>query len=804
MTSTSLTLSLASLAICGSTLAQGFGESQKIHEWRFHLADSTTADTPPSDSQNWRDIIVPHDWSVEYPASPDKSSCTGYLPGGIGWYQTEIDIPSDSLGDKRYYLYFEGVYNRSQVFLNGTLLGERPNGYVSFQYDITPHLDPGGENVLSVRVDHSLDADSRWYTGSGIYRPVHLVTANPIHFAQWGISYEATLNESGEATLTLEAEVENHLQGDSKELSIEHTLIGPDGQKVAATSNPINVDSGGRNTQSSSFTLSNPQLWSVTSPALYRLESRLTENGQLLDSSSTPVGIRSLGFDPDHGFSLNGEPMKIKGVCLHHDAGVLGSAVPKIVWRERLQSLKEIGVNGIRMSHNPQATDLYDLCDELGFLVMDEAFDEWEYPKKKWIKGWNKGKPGFQGSADFFEEWGERDLAAMVKRDRNHPSIIMWSIGNEVDYPNDPYSHPILDQEGIGQQHVAGYQKKQPNAERLGDIAKRLAAVVRKHDTSRPVTAALAGAVMSNQTEYPAALNVVGYNYTESRYEVDHKNYPERVLYGSETRHDLPAWKAVSDNDFIFGQFIWTGFDYLGESGRWPSRGFTTGMVDLANTIKPRGHFRRALWSDKPVAYLGTYPKSKYISMDAGRSWDYNPGQTIRAVCYTNGDEAELLLNGKTIGPRKAYDPETAIIHWDIPYQEGKLEVIAYKNGKPIARDSLSPDGIPTAIRAEPSKLKLASQYDVTPIEITIVDEQGQLVYGANHEIACEIKGPGRLLGLENASHDASENHRDNKAHTKNGRLVAYIQALESEGTITVSFSNRDLPSTELTLQIQR
>lgn len=285
--------------------------------------------------------------------------------------------------------------------------------------------------------------------------------------------------------------------------------------------------------------IKSPKLWSIDSPYLYTIATEVRQKRKIVDKSEIKAGIRKLTFDADKGFALNDEYMKIKGVCIHHDAGCLGAAVPKEVWRRRLESLKGIGCNAIRMSHNPQATCVSELCDEMGFLVMDEAFDEWEYPKKKWISGWNKGKPGFQGSAMYFREWSKRDLADMIRRDRNHPSIIMWSIGNEVDYPNDPYSHPVLDKEGISQHHVKGYQPNQPRAERLGEIAKELVAEAKKHDTSRPVTAALAGAVMSNETEYPGALDIVGYNYTEYRYKKDNKKYPDRVLYGSETRHDL-------------------------------------------------------------------------------------------------------------------------------------------------------------------------------------------------------------------------------------------------------------------------
>lgn len=645
-----LRMTIVFLALWGvlNGWGQGFGNRELINvDWYFNLGDIKYGGAEFFDHSEWRKLELPHDWSVESVASPSLASCTGYLPGGIGWYRKDLDIPKNKEGNK-VYVYFEGVYNNSEVFINGKWIGKRPNGYVSFMYDLTPYLNFGGRNVLAVRVDHSQDADSRWYTGSGIYRDVYLVYANPVHIGLWGVSYSAKVNQKN-AVLSVQAEVENT---DKMPVTVKvlHEVFDRDGKKVGAGSRDYSLKADEMVKKELTISVAQPKLWSLENPYLYTIKTTLSKGGKVIDRTETQAGIRSLTFDPNKGFALNGKLMKVKGVCIHHDAGCLGVAVPKEVWRRRLLQLKEIGCNAVRMSHNPQATCVYELCDELGILIKDEAFDEWEYAKKKWITGWNKGKPGFQGSASYFREWSKKDLADMIRRDRNHPSIIMWSIGNEVDYPNDPYSHPVLDQAEIGQQHVRGYRKEQPRAERLGDIAKELVEEAKKHDLSRPVTAALAGAVMSNETDYPAALDVVGYNYTENRYQIDHEKYPNRILYGSETRHDLNAWKAVRDNDFIFGQFIWTGFDYLGEAGPWPSRGFTTGMIDLAGNIKPNGYFRRALWLESPTVYVGTHKiesAKKKPSANASAVWNYEPGDIIRVVAYTNCEEAELLLNGK-------------------------------------------------------------------------------------------------------------------------------------------------------------
>jgi beta-galactosidase/beta-glucuronidase len=559
------------------------------------LGDAQDAQTLPLDDRGWRRVDLPHDWSVEAHLSPSLASCTGYLPGGIGWYGKTITLP-ESLRGRKIYLYFEGVYNRSDVFLNGHSLGRRPNGYISFMYDSTPHARFGEENVITVKVDHGLSADSRWYTGSGIYRNVWLVHSSPVHIAQWGVYAHPEL-DGDTGLLNIEVEVTNETR-ENTGLSITHELLAPDGKVAAASSQPLSVESGKNGKSICTLRVERPQLWNLGNPVLYKLRTIVSRGAEALDSAMTTTGFRSLSFDPGKGMALNGEWIKIKGVCLHHDAGGLGAAIPRDVWKRRLVTLKNLGCNAIRTSHNPQAPDLYELCDELGLLVLNEAFDEWEFPKRKWLQGWNVGQPGYQGSSDFFDEWAERDMADMVRRDHNHPSIFAWSIGNEVDYPNDPYSHPVLggrDAGGFVQPIFGGYKKDAPDAGRLGEIAKRLVAVVKKHDTSRPVTAGLAGVAMSNETEYPDALDITGYNYTESHYISDHKAHPGRVIFGSENGHQRSAWLAVTKNKHIFGQFLWTGIDYLGESRKWPSRGFNSGLLDFAGFIKPIGYFRQSL-----------------------------------------------------------------------------------------------------------------------------------------------------------------------------------------------------------------
>ena len=539
---------IAASAAISAQAQVSFGDAAKFNDgWLFQLTDDPAIAQPSFDDGGWRKLMLPHDWSVEGQLSPSLASCTGYLPGGIAWYRKHFRVTDDAA---RHYIYFEGVYNRSEVYLNGHLLGKRPNGYVSFLYDMTPYLKEG-DNVLAVRVDHSRYADSRWYTGSGIYRDVWLVAAPETHLAQWGVTWHAASLTDRQATVAVGMEVEKHVATNDK-LELSAALYDAAGKLVAQRRTSVADGRQGITKAALSLKVSNPHRWNLDDPYLYTLKTELFSNGKRIDGSETQVGLRTLDFDANKGFALNGRWMKVKGVCLHHDAGVLGAVVPEEVWERRLKNLKEIGVNAIRMSHNPQAPVLYDLCDRLGFLVMDEVSDEWEFPKRKWVEGWNVGTPSFDGSFDFFEEWIERDITDMVRRDRNHPSIFLWSIGNEVDYPNDPYSHPVLDGSKINQPMFGGYKPDAPDAMRIGVIAKRLAACVRAVDTSRPVTGALAGVVMSNETEYPDAVDVVGYNYTEDRYDMDHATYPNRVIYGSETGSGIDAWYAVKNKDFIF------------------------------------------------------------------------------------------------------------------------------------------------------------------------------------------------------------------------------------------------------------
>ena len=784
-----------------SLLAQGFGEQQLLNEdWSFHPGDIKYGGREYLDISEWEKVNVPHDWTVLQTAGPQYAACTGFLPGGIAWYRKDFTVPVEKKEEK-VYIYFEGVYNNSEVFINGKWLGIRPNGYISFMYEMTPYIKFGEINAIAVRVDHSEDADSRWYTGSGIYRNVCLIYANPVHIDLWGIFY-TTETKGNASTVSIHSTIKNTAERPST-LKVTQELLDAEGKSVASTSGSLKVDGKNTATLKQQLSVSNARWWSIDDPNLYKLVTKVFNGSKQIDVSSTAVGIRNLTFDATKGFAINGKNVKMKGVCIHHDAGALGSAVPKEVWLYRLKQLKALGCNAIRMSHNPESNELFEACDELGFVVIAEAFDEWEYPKNKWVKGWNQGEPGQQGAYKYFREWGQRDLRDMVLRDRNHPSIVMWSIGNEVDYPNDPYSHPVLNEATINQQQVMGYIDSRPRAERLGEIAKELVAVVKPCDTSRPVTAALAGVVMSNHTDYPGALDIVGYNYTEDRYALDHAQYPHRILYGSENRSGLDTWKAVRDNPYIFAQFIWTGFDYLGEAGLWPSRGFTTGLIDLAGKVKPRGYFQRALWSEQPVAYLGTYPVNPnwLYSMDAPPVWNYEEGQMIRVVCYANSEEAELRLNGKVVGERQQYNDDTAVFAWDVPYSEGLLEVNTYTNNRLVATDQLQTVGLPSALEARLLDGNGLDKQGLAQVLVTITDHNGLPVIFAENTIRCEVIGDGKVIATENGKPVAYDNYRSHVHSAWNGNLLVYVKANSPGGDIQLKVSSPLLKSATIKLR---
>ncbi|MBO9204393.1 MULTISPECIES: sugar-binding domain-containing protein [Niastella] len=775
------------------------------YDWRFYKGDAPGAEKPAFNDASWRTVNLPHDWSIEGPFSKEWASGTGYSPGGIGWYRKTFDYGIEMPG-KLVYIYFDGVYKNSEVWINGHYLGKRPNGFTPFQYELTQYLLPG-KNTIAVKVDHTDFADSRWYTGSGIYRDVHLIITDPVHIDQWGVAFSTPVVTKTKATANVKVKVVNSSKI-KKTISVacrfatRSDVTVPDAQKT------ITLAPNATTVVDCSFTIANPRLWSVDSPNIYNLIVELRSAGKLLDATIDIVGIRSIRFDANNGFFLNGEPTKLQGVCIHDDAGVLGVAVPEEVWVRRLRTLKEAGCNALRLSHNPHADYLYRLCDLMGFVVMDEAFDEWEVGKNKWVQGWNKGTPGKDGYHTYFTEWADRDLRDMVLRNRNHPSIIMWSIGNEIDYPNDPYTHEILNTGNNPQIYGRGQLADHPPAARLGEISQHLVKVVKQYDTTRPVTAALAGVVMSNTTSYPTNLDIVGYNYQEYRYAADHQQYPNRVIYDSENGMRLSAWEAVEKNPYIAGQFLWTGIDYLGEAGAWPNRSNQAGLLDLGGFVKPEYYFRKSIWTKEPMIYMGTTPIPKsedngiWSHKQAAPVWSGTDGDSIRVNCFTNCSEAELFLNGQSVGKRTMADAHNRILFWNTVYHPGELVVKGYREGKEVTHYILNTTGKATAIKATVYKdPQIYGVQRLQQIEVAITDEKGQQVYEADNAVTVSVTGNAVLKGIENSdAYDVSDYHAATRK-VKQGRLIVYVQPTLPGGAYEVKLESPDLEPVKLSFK---
>jgi hypothetical protein len=775
--------------------------------WLFHKGEISNGEKGGAPGTQWRNVKIPHDWSIEEPFSDEWASATAYLPGGIGWYKKSFTAPANWKG-KKVFINFDGVYKNSEVWINGHSLGKRPSGFASFEYDLSSYLNFGGKNLIAVKADHSEFADSRWYTGSGIYRDVHLIVKDPVYVQPENIAFATPEVSAQSAAIQVNAEISNSTTKSSA-ITLKMSLIDPKGKVAAQEERKLSAKAG-VNTIQFKQSLSNPSLWSIDEPSLYQLKLSVIRDGKTTDEVTQVVGIRSIHFDADKGFFLNDKNLKLKGVCIHDDAGALGVAVPEEVWVRRLKTLKEAGVNSLRLSHNPHASYLYDLCDKMGFLVMDEFSDEWELGKNKWVKGWNVGTPSKNGYHEYFKEWAHRDIESMIKRDRNHPSIILWSIGNEIDYPNDPYSHPVLDSGKNPQIYGRGYSAQHPPASEMTVIATDLVKTVKAIDTTRPVTAALAGVVMSNKVGYPEVLDVVGYNYQEYRYAADHKQYPNRIIYGSENGMARQAWDAVDTNQYISGQFLWTGIDYLGEAGKWPQRSNGAGIMDLAGFKKPEYYYRQSLWASKPMVYLGVKEITKredngiWSHRNVQSIWNWPEGSKLRVECFTNCKEAELFLNGKSLGKVLRDTSKGQIPSWVVDYQSGELSVKGYNNGKLVATYGIKTFGTASQIKASPdqtvfSKLKRG----LCQVELQIVDENGNPVYTAENEVSVNISGDAKLLGLESGSTTSHENYQADHRQALHGKLIAYIQTNGKPGNVTLSFSAKDLKPASVTLSVK-
>ncbi|MFG6458336.1 glycoside hydrolase family 2 TIM barrel-domain containing protein [Roseateles sp. BYS96W] len=767
------------LALVASTVLAQRQEQTLDSGWRFSKTDPGAAMQPAFDDSAWQVVRVPHDWSQHEPFRAEYGSGNGYAAGGIAWYRRSFAVGPEQAG-RVARISFDGVYDHAQVWINGHYVGGRPYGYSSFEFELTRHLKTDGSpNVLAVRVDHSRQMDSRYFTGSGIYRDARLSFTDALHIAPWGTYVTTPDVSAAKADVRAQAELVNAAPT-ARAFTLRAELLAPGGRVVATRDTPTRLAAGERRALTQNLVVTQPQRWSLDAPQLYTLRQTVLLDGKAVDQTDTPFGIRSFRFDANAGFTLNGLPLKLKGVCLHHDAGSLGAAVPVSVLERRLQQLKDIGVNAIRTSHNPPAPELLDLADRMGFLVQAEAFDEFTPTKNKWIAGWNVGVPGRQGYGEEFAQWSVRDVEDMVRRDRNHPSIVMWSVGNEVDYPNDPFSHPVLG---------AKYRPTAPPASDLVRWGRPLVDAVRRMDPTRPVTAAMASVEMSDAVGFGQLFDVAGYNYQEARYTADHAKFPQRVIYGSENRHDYRAWAVVRDTPYISAQFLWTGFDYLGEAHQWPQRGADFGLFDLAGFMKPRGAFRASLWSAKPVVYLAAATASAtQVASQSGQGtplldqqkrakvaehWNWPAGERMVVSAYANTPDVQLWLNGRLVGTQKATDAVEGILSWTLPFEAGELKAVGLKDGQPVAEFKLETAGAPARIALD----RVASGRDgVEQIAFFVVDAQGRRVPDAAHQLHFEPIGPLEILGIGNGNLADVDDPRDAEHAVHEGRGLAILR----------------------------
>ena len=744
--------------------------------WLFLKGDVTGAEQSDFDDAAWRKLDVPHDWSIEGPF--DKNNPTGgaggFLPAGVGWYRKHFALPAD-YKDRLVFIDFDGIMANSDIWINGSHLGHRPYGYVSFRYELTGHLrfDSDKPNVLVVRADNSRQPASRWYTGAGIYRHVRLVVTNPVHIAQWGTFVTTPQVSADKATVRMQTEVVNQSKA-AQDLSLQVTVLDPNGRPAqTVTTKTQNVPAGATATFAQDISLKNPRRWDLDHPDLYGVIARViapVRGGKTMwDHETVTFGIRDAHFEADTGFWLNGKNFKLKGVCLHHDSSAFGAAVPLRAWERRLEILKSLGVNAIRTAHNPPAPEFLDLCDRMGFLVMDETFDCWTVAKNPYDYHL------------YFKDWSLIDTRDTVRRDRNHPSVIIYSAGNEI--------HDT------------------PKAELANQILSSLVKTFHENDPSRPVTQALFRPNVSHDYDNGLAdlLDVVGQNYRENEILAAHKQKPARKILGTENGHDRSVWLPLRDNPPYAGQFLWSGIDYLGESRQWPTVAYNSGLLDRTGTPRPLAFQRQSWWSNQPMVYVARrVAPTPMLPTDPG----YDPAQERRpqvlfpdwtprnanphdeeVEVYSNCEQVELFLNGKSLG-QKAKPGDDSPRSWKVPFTTGTLKAIGINKGQVVASNDLRTAGKPARIVLAADRNVLAPVWDeVVYITATVVDTNGVLVANASDLVRFTTTGPGVVAAVDSGNNNSHEAFQASERRAYQGRCFAMLKATAASGRITIKAS---------------
>lgn len=804
-------------------------------KWSAGEVAGTPAD-PSFDDSSWRVLDLPHDWAIEAdfdirnPAGPSG----GGLPGGIGWYRKTF-VPSSSESDYLWRIDFEGVYMNSEVYVNGMKVGCRPYGYISFGYDITPLLKWGEENVIVVRVDNSRQPNSRWYSGCGIYRNVWMIKTTPVRVAPNGTFITAevidnTSDKSVSAEVNIETTIANAERSDVI-VCLINTVLDASGRSVAFAESEHTVPAGGEAMLEQNIVFTEPSLWDIDNPYMYTMLTEIRKDGVLTDSYETRFGVRSFRFDAEDGFYLNGRPLKINGVCMHHDLGCLGSAFNKNAARRQLQILRDMGCNSIRTSHNPPSPELLDLCDEMGFIVQDEAFDMWRQRKTPYDYSWS------------FNEWHEKDLTDFIMRDRNHPSIFMWSIGNEVpEQATRPYADTLSFEEASAILNADKYVDMLAAGEMSFNslLTLKLADMVRELDPTRYVLAACNEPYVDNHLFRSGALDIIGFNYQNVAAESVPENFPGMPFMFTESNsalvtrgyYKMPSdsilicsanwdaskddsfscssydnchvpWgsthettlKQVRDNGYMSGQYVWTGFDYIGEPipYGWPARSSYFGIVDLAGFPKDVYYLYQSEWTDEDVLHL--FPH-----------WNWEEGQEVDMWCYyNNADEVELFINGVSQGVRSKTD-DCLHASWDVIYEPGIAEVVAYRNGaaedgspvrSEVGRNAVRTAGEPSQIRLTMDKYGDTAKEDALGfVTVEVLDADGNPCPWANNLVEFELDGDAAFIaGVDNGSPFSMEPFKDNKRHAFYGKCLVVLQACKPGKTVLKATSDGLVPA---------
>jgi len=769
------------------------------NDWKFHVGDTEGAFDPVFNDSDWRLLNLPHDWSIEGKFSEDHPATPGggALPGGIGWYRKTFVLAEQNY-EKSVFIDFDGIYQNSEVWINGHYLGKRPYGYISFRYELTPYLNRGmDKNVLAVKVDNSMQPNSRWYSGSGIYRNVWLIMTDKIFVDHWGTFITTPQVSDTSAIVKIKTTVRNVSQ-DAHQIRLTTEIVDSKGKKVASNVSEAEIMNDSAKEFIQKMEISYPKLWSVEHPYLYKALTSIEYDGSVSDHYETGFGIRFFSFDSQKGFFLNGKPMKIFGVCNHHDLGCLGAAINTRALERQLEILKEMGCNSIRTSHNPPAPELLDLCDKMGFLVMDETFDMWKMEKVPYDYHL------------YWDEWHVRDLEDFILRDRNHPSVFIWSIGNEI----------------REQWDTTGSQ-----------LAIKLVHIVKGLDPTRPVTSGMNYPEPGNYIIKSGSLDLIGFNY-HHQYFVDFpKNFPGQKFIASETNsgiatrgyYDMPSdsiriwpsrwdqkvkgnpdftcssydncrvpwgsthedtWRIISKYDYLSGIYIWTGFDYLGEPTPywWPARSSYFGLVDLAGFPKDSYYFYKSAWTEEPVLHI--FPH-----------WNWEEGDIVDVWAYTNCDEVELFLNGQSLGTKHKND-DTLHLMWRIPYEPGEIKGVGKKGDKEILTSLIKTAAEPAKIILEADRnLIRADGRDLSFIKVTITDRNGIVVPDANNLVQFNIEGAGFITGVDNGDQTSHEPFRANSRKAFNGLCLAVIQSFENPGKIILTAVSEGLEQASVEIE---